>query len=328
MTLILPARLESSIASAVEAIRVGGLVAFPTETVYGLGANALDRRAVRKIFKAKGRPADNPLIVHVADVAMAERVAHVTPRARRLMKKFWPGPLTIVVRRRPCVPDEVTAGLETVAIRMPSHPVALRLIRESGLPIAAPSANRAGRPSPTRASHVRADLRHGIDFILDGGASKVGIESTVVDLSVRKPVILRPGKVSESQVLRVLGERSGRLRNTRRPRAPGMKYRHYSPKAKLILVVGPASKARAEIRKRLRAARGRSVWLDFGAVSAPALSMGRSLADVARRLFAVMRAADERGIEVIYIRSVPEVGLGVAIMNRLRKAAREILSVT
>ena len=229
---------------AAQAIRQGELVAFPTETVYGLGANALDGTAVARIFAVKGRPADNPLIIHLADLdALSQLIDHLPPLAEKLFAAFSPGPLTLVLPRSRQVPDEVTAGLETVAIRLPAHPIARRLIQLAGLPIAAPSANRSGRPSPTRAWHVIQDLGGLIPYIVDGGACYYGLESTVVDVTGSTPVILRPGSITAADIRRVAGSVAGAVDEpaayvSQAPRAPGMKYRHYAPRARVIVVEG------------------------------------------------------------------------------------------
>lgn len=332
MTLVLKVRTPSiqSLRYAARILKEGGIVAFPTETVYGLGANALDTKAVRKIFEAKGRPSDNPLIVHVHSIRSARQLAHVTPRAKLLMKKFWPGPLTLVLKKKTGIPGVVTSGLSTVAIRMPSHTIALRLIRMAGVPVAAPSANRAGRPSPTRAEHVLHDLDRRIDLILDGGPTHVGLESTVVDMTGHRPVILRPGQITAEAIARVLRETTAAAKSHSRPRSPGMKYRHYAPDARLILVEGSCSDARKTIQKiyrKMKMQGKRAAWVDFldPAPAKPAVDLGRRLSTVAKKLFATLRDLDNAGVDVILIRNVPEKGIGTALMNRLRKAADEII---
>ncbi|MEW6593114.1 MAG: L-threonylcarbamoyladenylate synthase, partial [Candidatus Hadarchaeota archaeon] len=241
---------RGKIRAAAEVIRMGGLVAFPTETVYGLGANALDEKAVLRIFKAKKRPPDNPLIVHIARTGDVSILASFIPkRAEKLMKKFWPGPLTILMPKSEMVPDVTTAGLATVAVRMPSHPVARAFILEADVPIAAPSANMAGRPSPTAAKHVLDDLSGRIDAVIDGGKVGLGVESTVLDLSGKVPIVLRPGPVTIEDLEKILPDveihavaKTGASTEAAVALAPGMKYRHYAPAAEVILVEGPEEK--------------------------------------------------------------------------------------
>lgn len=330
-------------------LRSGGLVAFPTETVYGLGASALDPGAVAGIFRVKGRPPDNPLIVHVADRGMVEQLTFpVNDRARQLMQVFWPGPLTIILPRKKEVPPEVSAGLPTVAIRMPAHQVALELIRAAGVPVAAPSANLSGRPSPTTAAHVLADLGEQIDVILDGGPAGIGVESTVLDLTSPVPVVFRPGGVTIEELSAVLGEvRLDPLaagpavaddpEKDYQPRSPGLKYRHYAPRAPLILVEGDprwtAMKAR-ELATRQYAA-GMRVGILACAESAGSYGHGHVLVagsrrqpeQIAARLYSVLRRFDELGVDVIIAEGIEPAGLGLAIMNRLRRAAGEVVKV-
>jgi len=319
-------------------LRRGGLVAFPTETVYGLGANALDGRAVAGIFEAKGRPADNPLIVHVAGKeAVSGLVKKITGAAEALMKAFWPGPLTIILPVGETVPAQVTAGLDTVAVRMPDHPVALGLIRAAGVPVAAPSANTSGRPSPTTARHVLNDLGGRIDLILDGGPAGVGVESTVVDLTVTVPLVLRPGGVTPEDLNKVLGAvavdpaaRSG-FKGEGRPRSPGMKYAHYAPRAPLFLVEGEAEAAAAKIMDLAREhrAQGRRVGIlsytggrDFSVAGEVVHAGRRDRPDtVAAVLYAALRRFDEMNVDVILAEGLADRGVGLAVMNRLRKAA-------
>lgn len=325
------------VAQAAATLRAGDVVAFPTETVYGLGANALDGEAVGRIFAAKGRPSDNPLIVHIADRSQLEGlVASVPEAAERLMARFWPGPLTLVMRKGPAVPPEVTGGLDTVGIRMPDHPVALALIRAAGVPIAAPSANTSGRPSPTAAEHVLEDLAGCIPVILDGGETGVGVESTVLDVTTHPPMILRPGGLTREELEAAIGPvaLAPNLEGAEpceRPRSPGMKYRHYAPRAPLILVDGPVLEMQEKIRdlameyaeegKRvgiLCSAESRGVYmasviLEYGARA--------DLAGIASDLFGTLRAFDRHQVDVILAEGVPEEGLGLAIMNRLRRAA-------
>lgn len=305
-------------------LRAGQLVAFPTETVYGLGANAFDAAAVAKIFEAKERPPDNPLIVHVADIAGARAVAAAfPPLAERAAAALWPGSLTMVLPRGPKVPDIVAAGGPTVAVRVPAHPVAWVLLRVFGRPIAAPSANLSGRPSPTQASHVLADLDGRVALILDSGPTSVGLESTVVDMTRPRPLLLRRGGVTIERLRQVLGPVD--VLDEQDPKAvlrsPGLRHRHYAPKAMVELVgegEGEAAAARA-------IAAGQKVALIVRrTVSSPALV--RKLANTpegfARALFTTLREFDEMDVERIVIESLPETGLGAAIMDRLRRAAQ------
>ena len=246
---------NASVREAADILKAGGLVAFPTETVYGLGANAFDASAVLSVFTAKGRPADNPLIVHIYDRNQLDEICDIPPRAPVLMDAFWPGPLTILFPRKPVIPDVVTAGLSTVAVRMPSHPVALSLLRTSSLPVAAPSANRSGRPSPTTAMHVLEDMKGIIPMILDGGACEIGLESTVLDLSNEKPVILRPGGITKSMLEEVLQEEvllAGSILRPLQPDekalSPGMRYKHYAPAGNVTLVRGSETAVVATLR--------------------------------------------------------------------------------
>lgn len=305
---------------AAHIIKTGGLVAFPTETVYGLGANALDGSAVKKIFMAKGRPSDNPLIVHVSSRDMVlPLVASMPAKAERLMDTFWPGPLTIVLRKSRLVPRETTAGLRTVAVRMPVHPVALGLIEAANTPIAAPSANISGRPSPTKAEHVIADLKGRIALILANGPCEIGLESTVIDLTGSTPLILRPGKITVEQVARVIGkvEIYKPKKNEGKVKSPGMKYTHYAPEAKVIVVKGSQQGMDLEVRrlKRIFVSRKKKV----------AIIYTKALTKFAKDLFSRFRTYDKQGYDIIIVQAVPAERLGLAIMNRLEKAATEII---
>lgn len=348
-------REAEGIQKAAELLCQGKLVAFPTETVYGLGADARNTEAVEGIFTAKGRPSDNPLIVHIAAMGMLEELAlTVDPVSRRLAEAFWPGPLTLVLPCRPGVLSPlVTAGLDTVGIRMPDHPVALSLIRASGCPVAAPSANRSGRPSPTLAEHVREDLDGRIDGLLDGGATGVGLESTVVQVDAEGRIhVLRPGGITLRQLEAVsaapvvrgegpseraedalsVGEPSGE--EAFRPRAPGMKYTHYAPQARLTIVQGRDAPAVAEaIRRGLGDARRNgektavlapeehaASYRGAADLVIPCGSLG-DLSAAAAGLFAALRRMDEAGIGCAFAEGYPEEDIGLAIMNRLRKAA-------
>lgn len=323
---------------AAEVIRGGGLVAFPTETVYGLGANALDEKAVAGIFAAKGRPSDNPLIVHIADQAELESLtSSIPPCAPALICAFWPGPLTLVMPKSPSVSDIITAGLDTVAIRMPSHPVALALIRKAGVPVAAPSANVSGKPSPTLASHVMQDLSGRVDVILDSGKVKVGLESTVLDITRETPVILRPGGVTYEQLSKHLDKvgfdpallSGGRMVTA--PRAPGMKYRHYAPKAKVVIVQGVFDKVVEKINRLTLLNEENGIKTGILATdeskdlyrSGRVISMGsrKSPATIASNLFESLRFFDETDIRMIIAEAIDGDGIGMAVMNRLTKAA-------
>jgi L-threonylcarbamoyladenylate synthase len=332
----------AGIEDAAAILRAGGLVAFPTETVYGLGAHALDARAVRGIFEAKRRPADDPLIVHLATADQIEQVAMGNSVSSRLAKRFWPGPLTLVLPKRPSVPPEVTAGLQTVAVRVPAHAVAQALLLASGMPLAAPSANLFGRPSPTRAAHVLEDLDGRIDAVLDGGPTTVGVESTIVDVSCTPPRLLRPGGLAAEAIEAVLGEPLSRLvpsTPSQGPQsAPGLMPVHYSPRTPLTLIVGDAGAAAARLRNEVEAAvasrqsvgvvaleEDRAMFSNpvhvevVGSWSEPAVS--------AARLFEAIRALDAADLDVLFVRQLadPAVGLGEAITDRLHRAAQRII---
>lgn len=332
-TEIRPADIER----AGEILREGGLVAFPTETVYGLGANALDADAAAKIYQAKGRPSDNPLIVHIAAMEDLYRIARrVSAQAQALAKAFWPGPLTMIFPKTDLVPDTTTGGLDTVAVRMPDHAVALELIRAGGGYVAAPSANISGRPSPTDASHVREDLYGKIPMILDGGSVGIGVESTIVDMSAQRPVILRPGYINRAMLQEVIGEVDtdpavfGNDVHAK-PKAPGMKYRHYAPKADMVIVEGAPEAVIAYINRRIAEelqkgnvpgviASGETKERYQGGVVQSVGSRDREL-DIARHLYRVLRAFDEQKVSCIFSEAFDTPRLGQAIMNRLIKAA-------
>lgn len=345
-TQVLNADAPGAVERAAAILREGGLVAFPTETVYGLGADGFNPEAVARIFAAKGRPADNPLILHVTGADMLAGVARDLPAsARPLMDAFWPGPLTLVLPRGPAVPAAVAAGRDTVAVRAPAHPVALALIRAVGRPLAAPSANRSGRPSPTRAEDVLEDLDGRIDAVLDGGPTGIGVESTVVDLTASPPVLLRPGGVPAEALAAALpglgrAEAAAGSRVGAGPApAPGMRYEHYAPRARVILFEGPAGRVAEAVRRRAEALahEGRRVAVLATEETAGAYhALGSAVAvlgsrsdpgGMGRRLFAALRDLDRGGAEVILAEGVPEAGLGEAIMDRLRRAAREVIRV-
>ncbi|MGF7183947.1 L-threonylcarbamoyladenylate synthase [Desulfitispora alkaliphila] len=334
--------LEEQLAEMGTILSQGGAVAFPTETVYGLGANALDPEAVAKIFQAKGRPQDNPLIVHISSREQLEGlVREVNLMAEKLMEAFWPGPLTIVLPKSQLVPKEVTAGLDTVAVRMPDHQVALALIEVAQVPVAAPSANTSGRPSPTEAAHVQQDLGGRVDALVDGGTAQVGLESTVVDVSSKVPTVLRPGSITVEMIAQVLGTEvqvdRALLEKEAAPRSPGMKYAHYSPRGQVTLLRGSeADKLVAKMGELVRAAQvdGKRAAVLCSSETAPKyretlqqpyflLELGSryDLAQVSRRLYQCLRQCDQLGAELIYAESFERTGLGMAIMNRLDKAA-------
>ena len=323
---------------ASEILENGGLVAFPTETVYGLGANALDRDAVLSVFTAKGRPADNPLIVHIYKQAQLEPLCDLPAGAQELMDAFWPGPLTILCPKKPVIPDAVTAGLPTVAVRMPSHPVARALLQACNLPVAAPSANSSGRPSPTTAAHVMEDMNTKIPLIIDGGMCDVGVESTVLDLCHGDPVVLRPGGITPGMISSVLdrevqlaGSVLRPLRENEAALSPGMRYKHYAPQAVVTLVEGTEDRVIPLLKKlyRKQTADGvRSCVLcftehmevlsdchphDIGSSADPS--------EIAHRLFDILRRLDEEGMEAVFSEVIPPEGVGLAVMNRLGRAA-------
>lgn len=302
---------------AAELIRQGRLVAFPTETVYGLGANALDEAAVRRIYEVKGRPPQSPLIVHVASVEMARQLAaEWSETAERLAERFWPGPLTLVVPKRPQIPDIVTAGLPSVGLRMPSHPLALELICEAGVPVAAPSANRFSRLSPTTAQHVREGLGEAVDFILDGGPTQVGLESTVLSLVDVPPRVLRPGMITRAEIEAVIGpvEAGRRVEETHAAHlSPGLHARHYSPLTPLFLIApgGP-----------LPPGRGAYLWLTSPAGAAHCVAMPSNPRAYAAILYDVLHQEDGRGWDWIAVERPPEAPEWEAIRDRLERAAR------
>ena len=325
------------IAEAAAVLRAGGLVAFPTETVYGLGANALDPQAVAGIFRAKERPAYDPLIVHLAAADRLPSVASTIPEiAWVLAEAFWPGPLTIILDRGEAIPDEVTAGGPTVAVRVPAHPVARALIAAAGVPVAAPSANRFGRVSPTSAEHVLADLDGRIDMVLDGGATTVGVESTVLAIQGNTPTILRPGGVDRESLERLLGSVDLEVRQAIEParlRSPGTTIEHYAPRARTTLYRGERLVVLAQIRAEvltcvadgvsvgvLVADEDLSVLGDLPAVCGSVGSM-TSMTEIARELFATLRDLDVAGVDVILARDFGPLGLGLAIRDRLTRAA-------
>ena len=323
------------IREAADVLSAGQLVAFPTETVYGLGADALNAAAVDRVFEAKGRPADNPTIVHVSTpAALDEIVTVIPPAARMLIARLWPGPLTLVLPAAPTVPLVTRGGLPTVAVRMPSHAVALALIAAAGRPVAAPSANRSGRPSPTTAQHVRDDLGDAVSIILDAGPTPVGVESTVLDLAGEGPVLLRPGGVPLEMLERLLGPVAIAPPGAASllVRSPGTRYRHYAPHAKVVLVEVPQQRATLELNAAIRRLwdQGLRVGAMVTAETAAAMPAGAVVrvmgsrseaAAIAANLFAQLRELDDAGLDAIVVEGIEERGLGRAVMDRLRRAA-------
>lgn len=326
-----------------EILRAGGLVAFPTETVYGLGGDALNPLSSQKIYAAKGRPSDNPLIVHICRwediykiVSDAPEHAEMIQRAKRLADAFWPGPLTMILPKAAIVPRETTGGLETVAVRFPSHKTAQALIAEAGGYVAAPSANTSGKPSPTLAKYVAEDMDGRIDMIIDGGEVGIGLESTIVDLTVETPEILRPGYITGEMLKKVLGKvetditvfdnQSGQV-----PKAPGMKYRHYAPRGELTIVSGEASRVVAHVNEQLEKAKKAGKKTGVIATDETAAfyqadvvkSAGKRSDEltVARRLYTILREFDDEAVELMYSEAFEKAGIGQAVMNRLLKAA-------
>ena len=350
---------EAKLQEAAGILRAGGLVAFPTETVYGLGGNGLLKEASRSIYAAKGRPSDNPLILHISDMKELEPITREIPhRARTLAEHFWPGPLTMILNKAEIVPLETTGGLSTVAVRMPEHEVARRLIALAGVPVAAPSANTSGRPSPTTAAHVREDLEGKTEAILDGGPSGIGLESTIVDLSGEEPVLLRPGAITAEMLEKALGERvlldpalEKPLDPSVHPKAPGMKYRHYAPKAPMVIIQGKAGTFAGEELLRVEEAVDREVDRSLEAGKRTALicsdeslsyyqkryegplakgqlilrTMGTRNREesIAHNLFSVLREMDEVQAEYIVAEGVNTEAIGYAVMNRMKKAAAQ-----
>lgn len=320
-----------------EILKNGGLVAFPTETVYGLGGDGLNARSSEKIYTAKGRPSDNPLIIHIADMESLDKiVSQVPPKARKLAEKFWPGPLTMIFQKSPEVPYETTGGLESVAVRMPDHLIAQALIKAGGGYIAAPSANTSGRPSPTKAEHVAEDLNGRIDMIIDGGDVGIGLESTIVDFTEEIPVILRPGYINQQMIEAVIGtvhmDRGLLITDEKvKPKAPGMKYRHYAPKAQLAIVQGNTEKVITYINEVCKAQMeaGKQVGVIatdetkdlYQASIVKSIGTREDEEGIARHLFGILREFDEEDVNCIYSEAFDTPNIGQAIMNRLLKAA-------
>lgn len=317
---------------AAKILREGGLVAIPTETVYGLAANALDENAVRKIFVAKGRPSDNPLIVHISKVEEIEAlVRDFTTEAQRLAEAFWPGPLTIILKKSDVIPDVISGGLDTVAIRLPAHHVAREIIKEAGCPLAAPSANLSGSPSPTKALHVIDDLSGKIDAIVDAGACEVGLESTVISLCTSVPKVLRPGAVTIEQLRKVLGNVEvdaavlSQLEKEAKPASPGMKYKHYAPRAKVVIINGSREQYISYVNTHGDSNVAALCYEEDAADIAVSTVTYGSEADTsvqATKLFDALRRCDElTGVDLIYARCPSQEGVGLAVYNRLLRAA-------
>lgn len=328
---------EEAVRQAGEILKNGGLVAFPTETVYGLGGDGMNPASSEKIYAAKGRPSDNPLIIHIADFdSLGQIVSRIPDDARRLAEKFWPGPLTMIFPKSESVPYETTGGLDSVAVRMPSHPAALALIRMGGGYVAAPSANTSGRPSPTSADHVAEDLSGRIDMILDGGQVGIGLESTIVDFTEEVPVILRPGYINQQMIEEVIGpvkmDRGLLITDENvRPKAPGMKYRHYAPRAGLTIVEGSTENVVRAINERCRAlaSQGKTAGVigtdetaaRYEAQVVKSIGTRCDEESIARHLFGILREFDEEDVDYIFSESFDTPRMGQAIMNRLLKAA-------
>lgn len=329
---------DPELEAAAAILRNGGTVIFPTETVYGLGANALSADAAQKIYEAKGRPSDNPLIVHIARWDQIHEIAAEVPAcAERLAACFWPGPLTLILKKRAVVPNQVTGGLDTVAVRLPAHPIARRLIALAGVPVAAPSANLSGKPSPTRSAHVVQDMDGRVDCIICGGDAIGGVESTVLDLTVMPPMILRPGGISleqlEAEVPGVGVDPALETAHNRAPRAPGMKYAHYAPDAPMTVFEGDeracAAALETAVHEALAAGRRvavlafedyREAYTEAGAIFFSLGSKSRP-EEAANRLFQSLRACNDACVDQILAQAVSEKGIGLAVMNRMRKAA-------
>lgn len=328
---------EATLQEAGSIIREGGLVAFPTETVYGLGGDALNQESSKKIYAAKGRPSDNPLIVHICKMEdLAPIVQEIPEAVFRLAEAFWPGPLTVILKKSDMVPKETTGGLDTVAVRMPSHPVAQKFIEYAGGYVAAPSANVSGRPSPTKAKYVIEDMTGRIDMILDGDGIDIGLESTIVDMTGEMPMILRPGYITKDMLEKVLGEVSVDktildINCKEPPKAPGMRYRHYAPKGQLTIVEGDVTRTIKKINELTKESHlnGEKVGI-IGTEETKNLYFGDSVKSVgkrrdeesiARTLYTILREFDDEDVSVIYSESFSECSMGQAIMNRLLKAA-------
>ncbi len=336
---------RKTLQEAGDILKRGGLVAFPTETVYGLGADALNEEAAKKIYAAKGRPSDNPLIVHITNMAaLGKIVSQIPDAARKVAEAYWPGPLTMIFEKTKIVPYGTTGGLETVAVRMPSHPAARAVIDAGGGYIAAPSANTSGRPSPTRAEHVAEDLDGRIEMIVDGGAVEIGVESTILDMTVTPPMILRPGAVTREMLEELIGEVAVdqtllKADSRTAPKAPGMKYRHYAPKANLVVVEGEVEKVTAWIRETAatKQQKGKRVGIIATEETKESYPDGdvkvagtrADEATIASSLYGILREFDGDGVDEIYSEAFASGGIGAAVMNRLLKAAgHQVIRIT
>ncbi len=317
---------------AARIIRNGGLLAIPTETVYGLGANALDEKAVLRIFEAKGRPQDNPLLIHIPDVSWLERYCEDIPSlAYKLAEAFWPGPLTMILKARPCIPDQTTCGLDTVGVRCPDNEVTAQIIRLAGVPVAAPSANRSGHPSCTSAETVLEDFEGSIEGIVDGGSCQVGVESAILDLTCVPPRLLRPGGLSLEEIRSVVPETEAdasiyrQLKEGEKPKAPGMKYRHYAPKAPVTAVLGEGREGADYIKTHIRTGEGvicYEEYLDmFGEYERRSLGKEKNPQEHAQRVFEVLRSFDKTDVTRIWAQCPGEDGLDLAVSNRIKKAS-------
>lgn len=324
---------ETDLQLAAEILREGGTVIFPTETVYGLGANALNPDAASKIFKAKGRPSDNPLIVHISKTDDLKNIAAEVPEnAKKLMERFWPGPLTLIFKKTDMIPSAVTGGLDTVAVRMPQNEIARALIEKSGLPIAAPSANLSGKPSPTIIAHVKEDMDGRVDAVIDGGDCVVGLESAVLDVSVQPPVLYRPGKITAEDIESVIGaiKTVTKAADGEKPKSPGLKYRHYAPKAEVRILHGSAEQVKKYAA--LLCGKGRTGMLVFDEFQkfddrliTYSLGSRKNASDAAHRLFTALRVLDDEGVDIILAPEIPDTGLWSAVKNRLYRAAADVV---
>lgn len=344
-------QLSSKLSAPAQCLSEGGTVAFPTETVYGLGADATSESAVKKIYAAKGRPSDNPLIVHIASLDMLDEIAHsIGDLAHQLMHAFWPGPITFVLHKHPNISNQVTGGLDTIAVRMPSHPIALKLIALSGRPIAAPSANLSGKPSPTQSKDVKDDLLGRVDWIVDGGDSEVGLESTVLDATGSVPMILRPGKVTQEEIIEIVGAcevdpaiMGTSIDTTGAAKSPGVKYKHYAPAAEVHVYIGSNTeivKTLFDLTQKMINERDvkvgimafeedvcvlkqlfHSAKINSDQIEVRSCGASGDLERYGKNLFNLLRGFDALNCDVILVRGVDEYGIGQAIMNRLKKAA-------